>query len=436
MYSGYSTLFKHLNTRSLIAGQMLLALLVTGCSSQRKVQRFLDKQLVDSGQNSEFTGVLMVDAQNGDTLLSLNSGRYFTPASTTKVFTLYAALKELPDRIPSLKYQIRGDTLHVLGTGDPSALHPVLNDLTAINFIKGPRPVVLYTGTLEDPSWGPGWAWDDFDQSYQVERTSLPLYGNVLRLIRGSDSPQVSPEIFRDSVFSDKSNYHRSPERNHFFYSQSSRDTTVIPFTIDPGLTQNLWEEATGRPVIPGKTLPEGPWEVLPGIASDSLYKEMMAVSDNFLAEQLMLLVSSTLSDSLSFNRARDYILKTHLRDMPSPPRWVDGSGLSRYNLISPESLVYLLMELYRDIPEDRLFALMAKGGQNGTLKDWYQDPDGPYLFGKTGSLSNNHNLCGYLKTKSGKIVVFSFMNNHYLKPTALIKNRMQRILVWVREHY
>ena len=75
-------------------------------------------------------------------------------------------------------------------------------------------------------------------------------------------------------------------------------------------------------------------------------------------------------------------------------------------------------------------------GGKEGTLKDWYKDPDGPYLFGKTGSLSNNHNLCGYLRTKSGKTVVFSFMNNHYRKPTTLVKSRMQRLLIWVREHY
>jgi D-alanyl-D-alanine carboxypeptidase/D-alanyl-D-alanine-endopeptidase (penicillin-binding protein 4) len=149
-----------------------------------------------------------------------------------------------------------------------------------------------------------------------------------------------------------------------------------------------------------------------------------------------MLLVSSTLSDSLSFNRARDYVLKTHLGEMPSPPKWVDGSGLSRYNLVSPESLVYVLGELYREIPEDRLFGIMAKGGERGTLKDWYRDPEGPFLFGKTGTLSNNHNLCGYLKTKSGKTVIFSFMNNHYMKPSALIKNRMQRLLLWVRENY
>jgi D-alanyl-D-alanine carboxypeptidase/D-alanyl-D-alanine-endopeptidase (penicillin-binding protein 4) len=422
--------------KSLVACHLLLILLVSSCSSQKKVQRFLDKQLLTPEQNSEFTGLLMVDAQSGDTLMSLNPGRYFTPASTAKVFTLYAALKVLPGRIPTLKYKVGGDTLHVMGTGDPSTLHPVLGDSSAIEFIRGYRHIVLHSGTLEEAAWGAGWAWDDFDQSYQVERSALPIYGNVLRLNPGVEGLQISPLIFSDSVIYGKSSYRRTPEGNQFFYNNTSLDTITIPLTLGDELTRLLWEEALGRTLIQGASLPEGPWEILPGIPSDTLYREMMAVSDNFLAEQLMLLVSSTLSDSLSFKRARDYILNTHLRAMPSPPKWVDGSGLSRYNLISPESLVYVLGELYREIPEDRLFAIMAKGGERGTLKDWYRDPEGPFLFGKTGTLSNNHNLCGYLKTRSGKTVIFSFMNNHYMKPTALVKSRMQRLLLWVRENY
>ncbi len=427
---------KHLIFRGTALLPLLLFALLSGCSSQKKVQRFFDNQLGPEGSAGEFTGLLMVDAESGDTLVSLNAGRYFTPASTTKVFTLYSALKTLPARLPALKYQVRGDTLHVLGTGDPSAFHPVLGDRTAVDFIDSYRHVVLYPATLEDPPWGPGWAWDDYDRYYMVERSALPVYGNVLRVIREGGDARVTPHMFRDSLLSEIRDVRRAPEANRFYDSPPFRDTLEIPLKLSPGLTLALWEEASGRTLIRGKNLPTGPWQVLPGMASDSLYREMMAVSDNFLAEQLMLLVSGTLADSLSFSRARDYILGTYLKDMPSPPRWVDGSGLSRYNLASPESLVYVLRELYREIPEERLFALMARGGEKGTLQDLYRNPDGPFLFGKTGTLSNNHNLCGYLRTKSGRTVVFSFMNNHYLKPTRLIQARMQRLLLWVRDNY
>ena len=378
----------------------------------------------------------MVDVDRRDTLYRWNARKYFTPASNMKVFTLYAGLKVLEDRIPALKYKVRSDTLHVLGTGDPTALHPVLRDTTAVTFMKTFSHLVLYTGNLLDPAWGAGWAWDDFDRGYMPPRSSLPVYGNVVRVTRHGGDPEVVPSLFRDSVRAEKQPFRRSPDKNQFYYPSSLPDTVLIPLRLNPFLIGKLWEGATGIPVTTDTKTPEGPWQVLPGMASDSLYREMMTVSDNFLAEQLMLMVSATLGDSLSFSHARDHILETYLRDMPSPPRWVDGSGLSRYNLCSPESLVSLLLELYREIPEERLFALLARGGGEGTLKDWYIDLEEPYLFGKTGSLSNNHNLCGYLKTRSGKVLAFSFMNNHFRKPPRIVKSRMQRVLNWVRDNY
>lgn len=415
---------------------MVLALGFSACSSQRKAERFLTKQLEYADQGEQFTGVLLVDVASRDTLISWNARRYFTPASNMKLFTLYAAISGLPSRIPALKYRVRADTLHVLGTGDPSALHPVFGDRSAVDFLRGFEHVVLYPGTLSEPAWGVGWAWDDFDRYYMVERSSLPIHGNVLRILRGPGGLQVLPGELQDSVHLSREPYRRKPEANQFYYHASLPDTVDIPLKLSPSLTQRLWANATGKGVTLGSELPEGPWESLPGIPADTLYREMMTESDNFLAEQLMLLVSSTLGDSLSFERARDHVLETRLSGMPGPPRWVDGSGLSRYNLCTPESLVYLLLKLYAEYPEQRLFALLAQGGKPGTLKEWYRDPETPYLFGKTGSLSNNHNLCGYLRTRSGKTVAFSFMNNHYRKPTELVKSRMQRILSWVRDHY
>jgi D-alanyl-D-alanine carboxypeptidase/D-alanyl-D-alanine-endopeptidase (penicillin-binding protein 4) len=128
-----------------------------------------------------------------------------------------------------------------------------------------------------------------------------------------------------------------------------------------------------------------------------------------------LLLASSTLSDSLNSAKARRFVLENHLSDLEQPPSWVDGSGLSRYNLFTPESIVHVLYKLYVEIPKERLFQFFPTGGVSGTLEDWYSGNPEPYLFAKTGSLSNNHCLSGYLLTKSGKILIFSFMNNHFM---------------------
>jgi len=138
----------------------------------------------------------------------------------------------------------------------------------------------------------------------------------------------------------------------------------------------------------------------------------------------------------LNSKKARDFILENYLSDLRQPPRWVDGSGLSRYNLFTPESFVDVLHKMYIEIPNERLFQFFPAGGVSGTLEDWYPGNPNPYVYAKTGSLGNNHNLSGYLLTKSGKTLIFSFMNNHFMVDSSEIKIRMQRIFENIRDTY
>ena len=161
-----------------------------------------------------------------------------------------------------------------------------------------------------------------------------------------------------------------------------------------------------------------------------------MVESENFLAEQLLIMGAAMLADTLHSSRARDCVMETYLSDLKHPPRWVDGSGLSRYNLFTPESMVHVLNKLYLDIPKDRLFAFFPSGGENGTLEDWFAGNPHPYIYAKTGTLGNTYCLSGYILTKSGKTLIFSFMNNHFNSASSVIKERMHTILEQLRESY
>jgi D-alanyl-D-alanine carboxypeptidase/D-alanyl-D-alanine-endopeptidase (penicillin-binding protein 4) len=168
---------------------------------------------------------------------------------------------------------------------------------------------------------------------------------------------------------------------------------------------------------------------------ADSVYKVMMQESDNFMAEQLLLVCAATLSDTLSPERTIEHMKKEYFRDFPDAAFWVDGSGLSRYNLFTPRTIVALWKKIYAEVPRDRLFQLLAIGGKAGTIKNYYKAPK-PYIFGKTGSLSNNHCLSGYLVTQSGKTLIFSFMNSNFTVATAEVRTNMQRILNLIYEKY
>jgi D-alanyl-D-alanine carboxypeptidase/D-alanyl-D-alanine-endopeptidase (penicillin-binding protein 4) len=164
-------------------------------------------------------------------------------------------------------------------------------------------------------------------------------------------------------------------------------------------------------------------------------YEIMLKSSDNFLAEQLLINTSAKLSDHLNTSNTIVFMERLHFKHMTHKPIWRDGSGLSRYNLFTPRNMVELLDMIYDHLPEQDLFALLPEGGVSGTIKDWYSG-NPPYVFAKTGTLSNNHTLSGYIKTSSGRTVLFSFMNNNYPGSSASIKPQMENVLEWIRDNY
>ena len=414
---------------------ILLCLLVSCASTKKEIQKVANTILNSSFFKNQFTGLIVLDATNTDTLININGGKYFTPASTTKIFTLFTALQLLPERIPTLKYSKQNDTLFIEGTGDPTTLHPYFKDSTSIFFLKNHNHIALSVNNFKDKKYGSGWAWDDYDYYFQTEKSSLPLYGNIVKL-NNNTQPKASPSFFKNKIFHTKNKRNRLLNENVFYFSPSRKDTLQVPFITDSTLTKLLLEDVLQKEITIISKMPEREKTILYGFPSDSVYKYMMLESDNFIAEQLLILASSTLSDTLDATKAQNYMLKNHLKDLKQVPRWVDGSGLSRYNLFTPESMVQVLHKMYTNIPRERLFSFFSVGGASGSLKNWYSGNPEPYIYAKTGSLSNNHSLSGYLVSKSGKTLIFSFMNNHYRQPSSEIKKQMQMILEQIRDKY
>ena len=156
----------------------------------------------------------------------------------------------------------------------------------------------------------------------------------------------------------------------------------------------------------------------------------MLQTSDNFLAEQIIIMASNQLFDTLNTERTINYVQDSLLNFITNKPRWVDGSGLSRYNLFTPRSYVELLNYFHGNIKQERLFKMLATGGKYGTMHKRFTEFEKPIFYGKTGTLSNNHNLSGYLITKSGKTLIFSFMMNHYRHTTKEMQKEMDKIIV------
>ena len=386
--------------------------------------------------------MVVYDLTREKELLNFNGNKYFIPASTVKLFTFFTAYSILPDSVSSLEYLERGDSLLIRGTADPLVLtseeDPVLEFLQSRN-----ENIFLVDRAIQDEKYGPGWSWDDYQSSYMPERSLLPLYGNRVTMSL-DDSLEISPGFFREALSvpsqdtntSGQTNSYRDLNLNRFYAENLNKgDQKSVPFITSNQLAADLLGDALGKKVTLVPDEFEANFSKLLTRSYDSLYTRMLIESDNFIAEQLMLQVGCQVKNEYRVKAAVDYALDSIFQNISQRPRWVDGSGLSRYNLFTPESMVYLLKKMHREIPTNKLLGYLAQGGVSGTLENNFKGPSGePYVFAKSGTLSNNYCLSGYLKTKKGKLLAFSFMDNHYFGTSEERKNELQNYLLRLRE--
>src|SRR6185295_6110870 len=109
-----------------------------------------------------------------------------------------------------------------------------------------------------------------------------------------------------------------------------------------------------------------------------------------------------------------------------------DGSGLSRYDYVTPEALVTILTHVDRD---DRLRgpfeASLPIAGRDGSLSNRMKGtPAEGNARAKTGSMSNVRGLSGFVTTAGGEPVVFSILANNFDTPAATINDATDKIVV------
>jgi len=436
----------------------IFLLCATSLFGQRYKEKQIRKDLQElTGFENAFVGFVLFDPEQNKVLADHLASKHLTPASITKLFTYWASSRALPNQLPALEYTVNGDSLIFWSTGYPLTLHPDEPDSTVINFLsEQEKHLVYWPRPIADERYGPGWGWDDFGGYYGAEKSVFPIYGNSVEFILNNEKEefQMSPNYkgFQASIAEERSNrarVYRDEFWNEFEIKFDSTidftqpiDTLIRPFRYADHLFVDLLSQAIKKPIFL-KTTFERPSEfsTVNGVAADSLYKWMLQPSDNLFAESLLLMTSGMRSDTLSTKAAiafeNDSILSMPKRTDKHKLVWVDGSGLSRYNMFTPNQMTDVLYGMYLKYGEELLFELLPQGGISGTLEDNYAGENGQaYVFAKTGTLSNNHTLSGFIKTSLGKTLIFTLMANHYTCSTDQVKENFEVILRKIRSAY
>jgi len=379
-----------------------------------------------------------------------NAEKLFIPASNTKLFTLYVGMKFLGNQLTGISYNETIDTFFVLPSGDPTFLHDdFLNQPVFELLKKTQKPIVIINQNQPITPYGKGWTWDDQSEVYAAQRNAFPIYGNLLQL-KWTKKNKIQKDSFAydlsllngnisDFEFLQKTNTEsienviiKSPGKNKFevyLNGKSNQFIQEVPFeTNGIEMGAHLLQQQLGKSVIvKSDKIKKGVFKPLYSQKTDTFFKIMMHRSDNFYAEQTLLMASEKQLGYMSENDIIDTLLKSSFKDIPQQPRWVDGSGLSRYNLFSPQDFIYILNKLQTDYGYQKLEYILPTGGK-GTLANYYKSDSG-FIFAKTGSMSNNITLSGFIKTRKHKTLLFSIMLNNYVGSGKLVRKQFENYL-------
>lgn len=420
---------------------LFLIIFLSSCSISKKINRPAKENIINNGAFvSAHTGISIYEPATGKYWYNFQGEKYFVPASNTKIPTCYAAMKYLGDSLTGLAYKILNDTTVVVkGTGDPDFLHGDYKNQPVYDFLKNFRLIQIVSSPFTQ-FYGNGWSWNDYTEDYMAQRSSFPIYGNVVKVnwINNENLSFVPAFFKKESVINQQLSkgfeVQKSWEKNDFTFVNGNLKSQEIPFTPHEKTLRDLLEDTLQQKVEIIGSFPEKINNIIYSRPTDSLLKIMMHRSDNFFAEQSLLMVSNTLLGTMNNRKIIDTLLKTDFKSMPQKPGWVDGSGLSRYNLFSPKDFVFILNKMKDEFGMERIKAILPTGG-TGTISSYYQADSG-YIFVKTGTLNGVVALSGFLYTKKNKLLIFSVLINNHRSSATEIRKGIEKFLTEVRNKY
>jgi serine-type D-Ala-D-Ala carboxypeptidase/endopeptidase (penicillin-binding protein 4) len=407
----------------------------------------LDDFLNDTTIRTGHAGISIFEPATGNYLYSHNADKNFVPASNMKLFSLYAGLKYLGDSLIGIRYKKEKNITTIYPTGDPTFLHPDFKNQRVFDFLKKQENIQFATQQFCH-YLGDGWAWNDYIDDYMAPRSEMPIFGNVITLTKTSKGVKIIPKFIKvkeaQTVNQYTNNkdypYYKNFDNNELYINSDKKINqdkytpiplsikyNEIPFYLEDTLRKKILlikDNNIGKKNVDGLT-------VIHSQSADSLYKIMMSRSDNFFAEQTLLMASNELLGYMSNDKMIDTLLKTDFKNIPTKPKWVDGSGLSRYNLFSPNDFIFVLDKMKNEFGMERMTKILLTGN-SGTLTNYYVKEQG-FIYAKTGTVNGVVTLSGYLYTKNNKLLEFSVLINNFMGTPKSARRAIEKFLIHVR---
>lgn len=411
-----------------------------------------------------------IQTLKGDSLYSREGNKFFTPASSAKLLVSAAALLELGAdyRIATPIYSV-GDlphltSLRVKGQGDPTitteSIKSIVHQLQAQGVIKIEN-LIIDNSYFQPPAINPTWEWLDVHSYFATSVTSTILNQNTVTLTLLPQQIGQPVKFFWSNAIAGNQwqvdNQAVTGKADIEYNIELDGDLGKPLLRLRGELAVNeppdIWDLAVVDPpgyflelmrlhlsqvgitvtrgdVVTSSQRNESETELITYFSPPlvRILTEINRESNNLYAEAL----GKILAQELNVENAPEAIALslTKLGIDRDEYALIDASGLSRQNLISPQTLVKLLRTIYLSPQGESYLTTLAVAGTNGTLSGRFSNTAiAGNLWGKTGTLTGVGTLSGYLFPEQYPPLVFSIIVNNSEQKNRAIRQQIDRII-------
>ncbi|MDF2679645.1 MAG: putative D-alanyl-D-alanine carboxypeptidase precursor [Brevibacillus sp.] len=426
----------------------------------------VEKYLSDLQKSQEsiglYAGIAVYDLTDKTYVYTHNEKRNYIPASNMKLFTTISALDRLgPGYQWKTEVYIDGKVnpggvlqgnLLLKGYGDPSLTPEDLQELAAEIKAKGIKEVngdlLLDESYFDDTRLGTSWMWDDEPYGYSAQLSALAVHKNFVTVtttsgLKTGDTAKLTIEPANTYLtLTNKVKTVEGSESAITVERPRGKNEIILTGTIgvksaaykedvtmeDPALfVGDVWKQK----VIEAGIMLRPKTEVKKTVVKagvplhthlsqplSEIMVELNKESDNFYAEMLLKTLGATQKGKGSFEAGTEVVADVLKRaGIESGYAQVDGSGLSRFDLITAEQMVKLLVFLQDQDYRDVLEATLPIAGVDGTLKSRMKGTAAEKnVIAKTGSMGGVNSLSGFVTAKNGHKLAFSIIINGIYK--------------------
>jgi serine-type D-Ala-D-Ala carboxypeptidase/endopeptidase (penicillin-binding protein 4) len=463
------TLFGCVTTRPVISHRLV----ISPPDPLKQLQNNINIILSDSMFMYAHAGIKVVSLDSGNVLYEHDSKALMNPASNIKLITSAAALSVL-----DTGYQFKtsafvdeniseGDAvqnIYLKGYGDPNLATSDLDSLAfairRLGIESITDNIIVDDSFFDDNYWGAGWTWDDESDPDAPYINALSVNQNCIKVsvIALSNTMSVTLEPNTDFVTVVKKAAIvldsiriplkiRRPTLNNtntiiiegdiLNYSQVTQKLALRRPEFYAGtLFKNSLRRAgisVSGDIVSG-VVPDGIHEIAQHFQPiEKVVETINKLSDNLSAENTLKVIGALKNGIPGSAKKGVFIEKRFLSDLGMDTTKfsiADGSGVSRYNLLSADQLIQFLVAMNA---QPRLFRMfynsLPVAGVDGTLSDRMSNyPVACNLRAKTGTLNGVSCLSGYVRTRDGEMLAFAMMMQNFVSSTSDYRQAQDRI--------